>query len=69
MNHLKKVCENKNFYSVEMPSENLEYFIEKIDGYENNPENSSTKNVGEHIPSDFSMFIISLFTSVRMNMM
>ena len=52
-----------------MPSENLEYFIEKIDGYENNSENSSTKNVGEHIPSDFSMFIISLFTSVRMNMM
>ena len=52
-----------------MPSENLEYFIERIDGYENNPENSSTKNVGEHIPSDFSMFIISLFTSVRMNMM
>ena len=69
MNHLKKVCENKNFCSVEMPSENLEYFIERIDGYENNPENSSTKNVGEHIPSDFSMFIISLFTSVRMNMM
>ena len=69
MNHLKKVCENKNFCSVEMPSENLEYFIEKIDGYENNSENSSTKNVGEHIPSDFSMFIISLFTSVRMNMM
>ena len=69
MNHLKKVCENKNFCSVEMSSENLEYFIEKIDGYENNPENSSTKNVGEHIPSDFSMFIISLFTSVRMNMM
>ena len=53
-----------------MPSENLDYFIEKIDGYQkNNPENSSTKNVGEQIPSDFSMFIISLFTSVRMNMM
>ena len=33
----------------------------------NNPENSSTKNVGEQIPSDFSVFIISLFTSVRMN--
>ena len=27
--------------------------IEKIDGCKNNPENSSTTNVSEHIPSGF----------------
>ena len=60
----KKVCGNKDFCNVIMPSEDskllefnryqesdkapfiiyadLEYIIEKIDGYKNNPENSST---------------------------
>ena len=28
----------------------LECLIEKVDGYKNNPENASTKKVGEHIP-------------------
>ena len=32
--------------------------IEKIDGCKNNPENSSTTKVGEHIPSGFSKSII-----------
>ena len=33
----------------------LEYIIEKTDGSKNNPENSSTTKVSEHIPSGFSM--------------
>ena len=31
----------------------LECIIEKIDGCKNNPENSSTPKVSEHIPSGF----------------
>ena len=31
----------------------LECVIEKIDGCDNNPENSSTTKIGEHIPSGF----------------
>ena len=31
----------------------LECLIEKIDGYKNNPENSSTSEVAKHTPSDF----------------
>ena len=37
--------------------------IEKINGYKNNPENSFTTKVGEHILSDFSMPTVSLFKS------
>ena len=33
----------------------LEYIIEKTDGSKNNPENSSTTKVSEHMPSGFSM--------------
>ena len=36
----------------------LEYLMEKIDGCENNPETSSTRNVGKHIPSSRSMYTI-----------
>ena len=39
----------------------LEYLIEKIDGCNNNPKNSSTRKVSKHIPSGFSMSTISLF--------
>ena len=39
--------------------------MQKIDGYKNNPENSSTTNVNKHIPSDFSMSTISLFRSIE----
>ena len=43
----------------------LECIIEKTDGSKNNPENSSTTKVSEHIPSDFSMSTISLFRSIQ----
>ena len=36
----------------------LECLIEKIDGYKNNPQNSFTIKVNEHIPSGFSMSTI-----------
>ena len=39
----------------------LEWLIEKTDRYKNNPENSFTTNLGEHIPSSFSMSTISSF--------
>ena len=41
----------------------LECIIEKIDGCKNNPENSSTTNISEHILSGFSMSTISSFRS------
>ena len=43
----------------------LECIIEKIDGCKNNPENSSTTKVSEHIPSGFSMSTISSFRSIE----
>ena len=39
----------------------LKCTIEKIHGCNNNPENSSTAKVSEHIPSGFSMSIINIF--------
>ena len=44
---------------------NLECIIEKIDGCKNNLENSSTTKVSKHIPSGFSMSIISSFRSIE----
>ena len=74
----KKICENKDFCNVIMPSENtkilefnqyqkpdkapfiiyadLECIIEKIDGCKNNPENSFTTKVSEHIPSGCNVY-------------
>ena len=43
----------------------LECIIEKIDGYKDNPENSSTTKVSKHIPSGFSMSTISSFRSIE----
>ena len=43
----------------------LECIIEKIDGSKNDPENSSTIKVSEHIPSGFSMSAISSFRSIE----
>ena len=40
----------------------LARIIKKIDRCKNNPENSSTTNVSEHIPSGLSMSTISSFT-------
>ena len=43
----------------------LECIIEKIERCKNSTENSSTKKVSEHIPSDFSMSTISFFRSIE----
>ena len=43
----------------------LECIIENIDGCKNNPKDSSTTKVREHIPSVFSMSTISLFQSIE----
>ena len=43
----------------------LQFIIEKIDGSKNNPENSSTTKVSEHIPSGFLMSTISSFRSIE----
>ena len=43
----------------------LECIIEKIEGCKNNPRNSTTTKVSEHIPSGFSMSTISLFRSIE----
>ena len=43
----------------------LACIIEKIDGCKNNPENSSTAKVSEHIPSGFSMSTVSSFKSTE----
>ena len=39
--------------------------MENTDGCKNNPENSSTKKVREHIPSGFSMSTISSFRTTE----
>ena len=82
----EKVCENKKFCNIVMPSEetkilefnqfqksdkvpfiyaDFECLIEKSDRCKNNPEISSTTNVGKHIPSIFSMSAISSFKSIE----
>ena len=66
------MCENKNSckilkFNLYQKSDkapfiiyaDLECLIEKTDGRKNNSENSSTTKVSEHIPSRFSMSIIS----------
>ena len=44
----------------------LESLIQNIPGCKNNPEKSSTRKVGEHIPSGFSMSTISSFKGTLM---
>ena len=39
--------------------------IGKIDGCKNNPKNSSISKVGKHIPSGFSMSMISSLKSIK----
>ena len=41
--------------------------IEKTDRCKNNPERWSTRKVGEHIPSDFSMSAILSFECIENN--
>ena len=43
----------------------LECIVETINGCKNNPEDSSTTIVSEHIPSGFSMSTISSFRSIE----
>ena len=43
----------------------IESFIKKIDGCANNPENSSTTKVGEHIPCGYSMSTICKFDYIE----
>ena len=43
----------------------FECLIEKIDGCKNNPKNSSTTKVSEHIPSVFSVPTISSFKRIK----
>ena len=43
----------------------LQCIIEKIDGFKNNPKNSSIAKVSEHIPSGISMSTISSFSSLE----
>ena len=45
--------------------EDLECIIDKTDGCKNNPENSSTIKISEHILSSFSMSTISSFRSIE----
>ena len=40
-------------------------FNEKIYGCQNNPKNSSTRKVSEHIPSGFSISKISSFKTIK----
>ena len=49
----------------------LEYLIEKIDGCKNDPDNSSTTNVGEYILSGYSMSTIfkKFYESLRQHAM
>ena len=43
----------------------IESLINKIDGFENNPENSSTTKIGEHIPCRYSMSTIWGFDHIE----
>ena len=43
----------------------MESFIKKIDGCENNRENSSTTKIGEHITCGYSMSTIWAFNNIE----
>ena len=43
----------------------LEYTIEKVDGFKNYPENLSATKASKHIPSGFSMSTISSVRSIE----
>ena len=43
----------------------IESLIKKIDECANNPENSSATNIGEHIPSGYSMSTIRAFDNIE----
>ena len=43
----------------------IEALIRRIDGCANNPENSSTTKIGEHIPCGYPMSIIWAFEDLK----
>ena len=43
----------------------LKSLLKKIDGFSNNPENSSTTKIGEHIPCGYSMSTILGFDHIE----
>ena len=47
----------------------IESVIKKKDGFANNPENSSTAKVGEHIPCGYSMLTIRAFDHRKKNIL
>ena len=53
------------FNQYQKSDADLDCIIEKIDGCKNNPKNLSTVKVSEHIPSDFSMSVISSLRSIE----
>ena len=68
---VNKILEfNQNQKFVKTPfvtCADLECLIEKTDECKNNPENSSTTKVGEHISSGSSMSTILSFNSIEYN--
>ena len=82
----EKVCKNKDFCEIVMPSEkysilgfnqftksdkmpciiyaDIESLIKKVDGCANNPENSSTTKICEHIPCKYLMSTIWAFDNI-----
>ena len=42
----------------------FKFLIRKIDGLENNPENCSTKEIGEHVPCGYSIWTICGFDQI-----
>ena len=43
----------------------IECLIKKLEGYVNNPENSSTTKIGEHIPCGYSVPTIWTFDNIE----
>ena len=43
----------------------IESLITKTDGCANNPENSSTTKIGEHIPCGYSMSTVLVFDNIE----
>ena len=64
LNHIK-LHKNKDFFNIGMPCEdtkilefNLESLIEKLGVCKANPQNSSTKKVGEHLHQFLNVYNI-----------
>ena len=63
-----KILEFKQYVKSDMPCNfyaDIEFLIRKTDGFESNPENSSTTKIGEHIPYGYSMSTIWGFNHIE----